>query len=267
MSTAAPAFLDIDALTVRYRLDGQGAAVLLLHGWGGSLESWGPVFDDLRRAHTVCAFDLPGFGASTRPAEAWGSADYAQLTLRLMDRLGLRRPHLLGHSFGGQVSIRLAAAHPQRVGKLILVSSAGVRRRRPWRVQLKRALAGVGKLAAAYGGSPGRRLREAIYRRVQSSDYASAGPLRATLVKVVNEDVTALLPSIASPTLLVWGERDPEVPVAAAQLMAQLMPRAQLVVFENAGHFPYLDHFGRFRLVVGRFLRDEGGQTVEPAAL
>jgi pimeloyl-ACP methyl ester carboxylesterase len=82
--------------------------------------------------------------------------------------------------------------------------------------------------------------------------------MRPTLVKVVNEDVSRLLPQIQSPTLLVWGERDPDVPLAAGRTMERLIPQAQLVVFENAGHFPYLDQFDRFRLVVGRFLRDNG---------
>ena len=75
-------------------------------------------------------------------------------------------------------------------------------------------------------------------------------------MRVINEDLTSLLPLIASPTLLVWGAQDRDVPLAAAQVMARLIPAVQLVVFENAGHFAYLDQFDRFRLLVGRFLRE-----------
>jgi pimeloyl-ACP methyl ester carboxylesterase len=104
-------------------------------------------------------------------------------------------------------------------------------------------------------------MRDALYHRIQSQDYANAGPLRATLVKVINEDLTPLLPRVKSPTLLVWGEHDRDVPLSAAQLMARLIPDAQLVVFENAGHFAYLEQFNRFRLLVGRFLRDRDKQA------
>ena len=130
--------LQIDGLTVRSQVGGQGPQVLLLHGWGGAIESFAPVLDDLRRSYTVAAFDLPGFGRSSLPPTTWGSADYARLTLKIMERLQLDRPHLIGHSFGGQVSIQLAASAPERVGKLVLVCSAGIRTRPALATRLKR---------------------------------------------------------------------------------------------------------------------------------
>jgi pimeloyl-ACP methyl ester carboxylesterase len=248
-------YLHIDGLSVRYQMGGQGPAVLLLHGWGGNIESFTPVFDDLVRFYTVYALDLPGFGHSSLPSTPWGVADYAALTLQVMDRLKLEQPHLICHSFGGRVAIMLATHHPNRVGKLVLVDSAGVRSRRTTKAYLKGLASRVGKWLATYGGGVGKQLRDALYQRLQSQDYANAGPLRSTLVKVVNEDLMPLLPRIKSPTLLVWGEHDRDVPLSAAKVMVQLIPGAQLVVFENAGHFAYLDQFNRFRLLVGRFLR------------
>jgi pimeloyl-ACP methyl ester carboxylesterase len=255
--------LQIDGLSVRSQVGGQGPHVLLLHGWGGAIESFAPVLDDLHRSYTVAAFDLPGFVKSGLPPTTWGSADYARLTLRIMDRLKLDRPHLIGHSFGGQVSIQLAASAPERVGKLVLVCSAGIRTRPALAIRLKRTAARLGKRLAGHGGWIGEKLRAAIYRQVQSQDYAMAGPLRPTLVRVITEDLTPLLPLIQSKTLLVWGAQDRDVPLAAAQVMARLIPAAQLVVFENASHFAYLDQFDRFRLLVGRFLRepDERGES------
>jgi pimeloyl-ACP methyl ester carboxylesterase len=257
ISASGLGFLDVDGLSVRYLVGGSGPAVLLLHGWGGRIESFTPVCNDLMRSYTVHAIDFPGFGDSTLPGVPWGSAEYARLTLAVMDRLGLDSPHVIAHSFGGQVSLQLAAAYPQRLGKLILVASAGVRGRPTLKVRAKRGLSRLGKWAATYGGGVGRLLRDALYARLQSQDYANAGPLRATLVKVVNEDLRAILPRIKSPTLLVWGEHDRDVPRGAVQTMARLIPNAQLAIFENAGHFPYLDQFDRFRLLVGRFLRDQ----------
>jgi pimeloyl-ACP methyl ester carboxylesterase len=257
MHNASPYYVDIDGLTVRYQRRGQGPPILLLHGWGGSIESLAPVVNDLQRSYSVSAFDLPGFGHSSLPPVPWGSAEYAHLTLRVMDHCKLERPHLLGHSFGGQVSLRLAATHAERVGKLVLVCSAGIRLRPTFVARMKRLAARAGRWLAAYGGQAGEKARQVIYRRIQSRDYASAGPLRPTLVKVVNEDLRGLLPQITSPTLLMWGAHDRDVPLAAAHVMERFIPGAQLVVLENAGHFPYLDQFDRFRLIVGRFLRGE----------
>ena len=254
-------FLHIDGVKVRYQRGGHGPSVLLLHGWGADIESFTPVYEDLVRSYTVYAFDFPGFGRSSLPPAAWGVADYAALTLRVMDALQLERPHLVCHSFGGRIAIVLAAYHPSRVGRLVLVDSAGVRGRRPFKAHLKRLIAHLGQYLARYGGNAGQKMREALYRRIQSQDYANAGPLRATLVKVISEDLTPLLPRIKSPTLLVWGEHDRDVPLAAARMMARSIPGAQLVVFENAGHFAYLDQFNRFRLLVGRFLRDQRAES------
>jgi pimeloyl-ACP methyl ester carboxylesterase len=261
-----PDVLRIDGLTVRALVGGQGPHVLLLHGWGGAIESFTPVLNDLCRSYTVAAFDLPGFGHSSLPPTTWGSADYAHLTLQLMEHLHLDRPHLIGHSFGGQVSIQIAASAPERVRKLVLVGSAGIRTRPTLSTRLKRLAAQLGKWLAVRGGRLGEKARAAIYRRVQSSDYASAGPLRPTLVRVITEDLTSLLPRVAAPTLLVWGAEDRAVPVAAGQVMARLMPAAQLAVFENAGHFAYLDQFDRFRLLVRRFLREPEERREGPTA-
>ena len=89
ISASGQGFLDIDGLSIRHQVGGSGPAVLLLHGWGGRIESFTPVCDDLIRSYTVHAIDLPGFGDSSLPAVPWGSAEYARLTLAVMDRLEL----------------------------------------------------------------------------------------------------------------------------------------------------------------------------------
>src|SRR5262245_34050001 len=155
--------LQIDGLAVRSQVGGQGPHVLLLHGWGGAIESFAPVLDDLHRSYTVAAFDLPGFGKSSLPPSPWGSADYARLTLQIMERLQLDRPHLIGHSFGGQVCTQLAASAPERVGKLVLVCSAGIRTPPALATRLKRTAAHLGKWLATHGGWMGEKVRAAIY--------------------------------------------------------------------------------------------------------
>jgi pimeloyl-ACP methyl ester carboxylesterase len=117
-------------------------------------------------------------------------------------------------------------------------------------------LAKGGKYLARYCGRLGDMARERIYRAVASRDYANAGPLRDTFVKLVSEDLTSILPQVTSPTLLVWGADDTDTPLSSAKIMECLIPQARLVVLQNAGHFSYLDQYGKFRLLVRQFLRE-----------
>lgn len=248
-------YVEIDGLRIRYRTAGSGEPVLLLHGWGASIESMNPVFDEFVKHYRVVSIDFPGHGESALPPRAWQVDDFAVLVLRLMDALHLEQPHIIAHSHGGRVTLKLAALHPERVGKLVLVNSAGVPPPRSWRYYLRVMVAKFGKVSARFGGCWGERVRQRLYSAVASSDYMAAGPLRGTFVNLIKEDLTPILSTIQAPTLLVWGENDTDTPVACATIMARHIPNAELVVLQRAGHFSYLDQFGKFRLIVGRFLR------------
>lgn len=247
--------LDVAGTQVWYGRSGTGHPVVLLHGWGASSATMALVHDDLAREYDVTAIDLPGHGRSGLPPDAWSTADFTSCVLAVLDRLRISRPHVLGHSFGGRIALDLAARHPQRVDKLVLVSSAGLLPPRSIGYRVRAGLARLARGIARYGGGPGQAVRDRIYSKVASPDYAQAGPMRATFVKVVNEDLAPMLPSIQAPTLLVWGSRDTETPLGVAHRMSRLIPGASLAVIDGAGHYPFLDQFGKFRLIVGRFLR------------
>jgi pimeloyl-ACP methyl ester carboxylesterase len=213
----------------------------------------------------VIAIDLPGFGASDPPPAAWSSDEYAELVRTVLARLGVSRASFIGHSFGGKLSIVLAATHPDLVDRLVLVNSAGIRGKRDswYYARVYGFKAGKRLLALPpLSGSLGAPLRRRFERRFGSDDYRQAGTMRGTLVRVVNEDVRDLLPSIAAPTLLIWGELDDSTPVADGQIMERLIPDAGLVVFPGAGHFAYADDYDRFARVATNFLgiRSQGSR-------
>jgi pimeloyl-ACP methyl ester carboxylesterase len=228
-----------------------------LHGWGGSIESVRPISAALAGVSTAYAVDLPGFGESDPPPEPWGAGEYAGFVRELMDELGLDATVVIAHSFGGRVAIRLAVDFPERVTKLVLVNSAGIRPARTAKYHRRVALAKLGKVIARFGGRPGARLRARIVRRTASPDYLNAGALRGTFVRVVNEDLSDYLPRVAVPTLLIWGDRDQETPLKDGQLMEKLIPDAGLVVFEHAGHYSYVDAAPAFGRVVRHFVGTE----------
>ena len=248
-----PRVLQIAERRARVLDSGVGKTVIVLHGWGGRIESMAPVIQCLAPRFRVVALDLPGFGESPRPEEVWGTPEYAAFLRAVMGDLGIERAHIVGHSYGAKAGLQLAATHPELVEKLVAVGSSGLRSAPSLRTRSKRF---VGRLARAAGklGPPGEAIRNAVYRKVASSDYRDAGEMRPTLVRVVNEDLSGLLTRIQASTLLVWGANDDAVPLAHARRMEKLIPDAGLVIFEGAGHFAYLDEPERFCRVIRHFL-------------
>jgi pimeloyl-ACP methyl ester carboxylesterase len=245
--------IEVLGIQTRYRQAGEGANVLVLHGWGARIESVTPIITGLSRVARVTAVDLPGFGETAGPPEPWGVPDYAAWVLALIDQLGLGPVGIVGHSFGGRIAIQIGANQPERVTRLLLVDTAGIRPRRGARYYAKVYSAKTVKHLAPHLGPLGRRMQQRIAARLASSDYASAGLLRPTFVKVVNLDLTPLLAQIKAPTLLIWGENDDSTPVSDGQKMQRLIGDAALIVFEGAGHYAYLDDQPRFNAIAASF--------------
>jgi pimeloyl-ACP methyl ester carboxylesterase len=238
---------------------GSGRPTLLLHGWGASSELFAPILAGLEPGRRLIVPDLPGFGATPPPDAPWSVHEYAAWCLALLDRLGIEHCDLIGHSNGGRIGIVLAAEHPQRIGRMVLAGSAGIRPNRTLsdaaRVRTYKALRVVERSPFVPGAIRRTAKRRADQRG--SADYrAVSGTMRGTLVRIVNEDLRALLPSLRMPVLLIWGEHDTEAPIDDGRLMERLIPDAGLVVFEGAGHFAYLEQPDRFCRIVDVFLRD-----------
>jgi UDP-N-acetylmuramoyl-tripeptide--D-alanyl-D-alanine ligase len=252
-------FARVDGLRIAYRESGQDtgrAPVVVLHGWGASSAAISSIQRCLEGEYRVISPDLPGFGASDPPPDAWDSAAYAGLVRAFLAERGIERATFIGHSRGGAISIVLAATRPELVERLVLVDSAGIRPRRGPAYRARVAAFKAGRRIVAMPLLRDRRdVQEWFGRRFGSVDYRQAGALRGTLVRVVNEDLRPLLPRIGAPTLLIWGERDEETPLSDGQFMERQIPDAGLVVFPAAGHFAYADDPRRFCRVVSYFLK------------
>jgi pimeloyl-ACP methyl ester carboxylesterase len=219
------------------RLGNTGNPILMLHGWGQTLESLQPLGELLATSAQVHLIDLPGFGASALPDEDWDTNQYAERILRYMDENNLEKVDLLGHSFGGRVSIRLASKYPDRVRSVVLINSGGLQRRPSFQQQIRSQL--IKWLRVVFGWIPifGSSLKEWHTQRFGSRDYLNAGKLRGTLVKTVTEDLTSNAESILAPTLLIWGELDTETPIEMAHRYHQLIPNSKLISLPGRDHF------------------------------
>jgi len=207
------------------------ARVLALHGWRRTHEDFRPALGGL----PVLALDLPGFGASPPPPEAWPTADYAQAVAQVLGEL--ERPVVLvGHSFGGRVAVHLAASRPDDVAAVVITGVPLLKTERsgrpskpPWRFRLGRSLHRRGLLS--------EERMEALRRRYGSEDYrAATGVMRDVLVRAVNETYEHQLRAIGQPVELLWGARDTAAPPAVAEAAGALLADARVTVLEDAGH-------------------------------
>ena len=219
--------------------------VVGLHGWARTRA-------DLIRALpgvSLLAFDLPGFGASPEPPAAWSTADYAELLAEALGELD-RPPVLAGHSFGGRVAVRLAAARPEAVRGLVL---AGVPFYRPDAPGTTPALAFRAARWAHRHGLLSERRMEELRQRYGSEDYRQArGIMREVLVRAVNESYADDIARITCPVELVWGANDTAAPLEYARRASEVLPHSHLEVIEGGGHMSPVTAPDALRAAVGR---------------
>ncbi|MBI3582052.1 MAG: alpha/beta hydrolase [Nitrospinae bacterium] len=245
-------YANVSGCRVYYERAGAGRPLLFLHGWGSSSQSFKPLFLRAAANRTAIAPDFPGFGLSAPPPHAWGTKEYAEMTKLFLDQIGVASTDVLAHSFGARVALVLAREHPEKVGGLALTGAAGIRLKKsvPF---YKRALSKIGKAAGVFG-PPGVWIKNKIYSKIASADYLSAGAMRPVLVKVVNEDLSPILPEISHKTLLLWGADDSDTTLAAGRAMNSGLKNSSLSVIDGAGHYAFLDKPDEFYSAIKDFL-------------
>ena len=203
--------IEIDGQPLRVEVSGcpDSPILILMHGWGCSLETVRSIAKTASETHRVINIDLPGFGQSPEPDAVWGVEEYTRLIEKFVNDLGIQKPSLLGHSFGGRISILFSSRN--QVDKVILVDSAGIKPKRPlkyyFRIYSFKTMKWFAKTFL-----PVSKANEFIEKKRSkrgSADYNSASPrMKAILSRVVNEDLKSVMPSISAPTLLIWGKND-----------------------------------------------------------
>lgn len=241
------------------KANGDSPAVFLLHGWGVESSTLEGVRAHLAQRYTTVALDFPGFGSAAEPDAAWGVFEYATWAAgeiaQHLQALGKSKVILFGHSFGARIIIKMlgdeqiARALSFEVEKCIITGGAGIKPARDAKYHAK-----VGLYKASKKLLP-KALVQKIAARNGSDDYnAASEQMRQVFVKVVNEDLTPLLRSVAPETLLIWGELDEATPLQDGEKMEQLMPNAGLARVANAGHYAFLERPGVFYSILDAYL-------------
>ena len=237
--------IKIDNLNINYIQYGEGSDILLLHGWGQNIEMMKFLGDNFADNHRITILDFPGFGESDEPLSPWTIKDYSLLIEKLVKELDIKKPVVMGHSFGGRVAIYYSSNNP--IEKLVLFGSPCIRQDKELPLSVK-ILKGIKKL-------PGMdKLGEYMKQYIGSRDYKAASPImRQTLVNVVNEDLTPYAMQIEEPTLLIWGQDDTEAPVSDAKELEQIMNDAALIVLPGT-HYAYLENLNQVVNILNSFI-------------
>jgi pimeloyl-ACP methyl ester carboxylesterase len=256
---------------VHYEAYGRGRPVLLLHGWLGSWALWRNTIEVLGKEFRTYAVDFWGFGESGGQAEDFSVANFVTLVNQFMDRLGIVKAPLVGHSMGGTVSLSAAVRYPEKVVKVIVVGSPiqgtslslllkmagyqgwiGLAETAPFLFRMfmrgfRLFMRGYAYLLARDGKALGNMMLADISGLTVGPFFESIGTLRET-------DLRPRLGEIRMPVLGVYGKKDLIVNPNQNKVLKQYVPQSEIAWFEHSGHFPMLDESEHFHQTIRQFL-------------
>jgi len=262
---------------VHYEVYGRGRPVILLHGWLGSWGLWQETMAFLGQHYRTYALDFWGFGESGKKRDTYAVQDFVGLVGQFMEQLGIVRAPLVGHSMGGTVSLSVAIRYPERVSKVVVVGSPIV----------GSSLAPLLKLAGYRMNAfllfnlmnPFRAFMKNYYSKVICSDPRFPDMMDSDLKKTTLEsfllsiaslrrtDLRPMLNQIKVPAMGIYGDKDRVVDARQWQPMKEGIPHAQIVRFENAGHFPMLEEPTNFNDRLRSFLDEHRTVPLRKPAL
>ena len=243
-----------------FKVAGDGQPILILHGWGASSSSWERVQKILaNNSYKVFCPDLPGFGKTDSPKNAWGVSDYVDWVLEFIESQNLDNFVLMGHSFGGRVSIKFANYYPEKIKSLILCDSAGLKVSPSIRRRIVLILVGFFKLISGitFFSKIKEEMKNLLFFVISSTDYAkSSKVMRETMKRVLGENLLVYLNGIKTKTLIVWGKKDKLVTVDHAYVFKKEIQNSQLKIIPNIGHSPHLKVPEKLSNIILDFLRN-----------
>ena len=285
MPHVAPQKVVLHGHELSYADSGEGPVVLFIHGILGSQQQWSHLVDVMDDDHRMVLPDLFGHGESAKPMGDYSLSSHAATMRDLLDHLGVDRVTLVGHSLGGGIAMQFFYLFPERVERLVLVSSGGLGREvnvalraatLPGAAQVLSVAASatvlsqveaLGKAASKAGWRPGADI-SAIWKGFSSlGDRESRRAFLATTRAVIDiggQSISAhdhLEGSLPIPTLIVWGSKDHMIPASHARSVEESLPECQVEIFDGAGHFPHLDDPDRFARVLREFIAS--GETAD----
>ena len=271
---------------IAYREAGHGPVLLLIHGMAGSMATWKQVMPALATEFTVVAPDLPGHGLSEKLVGDCSLGAFASTLRDLLIALGHERATVIGQSLGGGIAMQFAYQYPERCERLVLVGSGGLGRevnpmlkalslpgseavlKLGCSAPMRSAITAIGKLASQIGLSPQPAVAELWRSYVSLGDDDTRHDFLRTLRAVIDPRGQAVSASdrlhlvAEMPSLIVWGDADPIIPVEHAYAAHEAIAGSRLEIVPGVGHYPHCEAPSRFVSVLTEFI-----ETTAPAHL
>lgn len=231
--------------TINYTVVGDGINVVFLHGWGGDASAFLFVAERLKTFAKSIVVDFNGFGKTPEPDRPYSVGDYAGEVLSVLEKEGVEKAIIVGHSFGGRVAMEIAAKFPDVASGLVLVDSAGIKPRRNPTYYIKIAIHKLMKKLGMKGlkGSNDYRVLSLI--------------MKETFKKVVSYDQSYLLKDISVPTAIFWGKKDKDTPLYMARKLSKNIKDSSLFLLDG-GHYAYVDDLEKFVSILTAFVEQVG---------
>ena len=229
---------NLDGVAMHFYCAGRrGTPVILIHGLGSSAETWAAVVPMLSKEFLVYALDLPGFGRTPLAPEGTNISTHVLYLERFLDALGYPHVTLVGNSLGGWITTRFAVKHPERVERLYLLNSAGLKRENshsPYAEDRTAARRSFGHMMGFSFPVP-KFVLDAVVRNSQTPAYA--GFIRSYDPR---EELDSVLADVQVPTIIIWGELDNLLPLICAYDLHSGIANSELVLLPHVGHMPQI---------------------------
>ncbi len=250
-------FAEVNGFNIHYVEAGEGPDVLLLHGWGASVDSWRGVIETLSHSCHLVALDFPGCGKSSLPDRPLTTDDYMALVMEFCNVVNFRNPILIGHSHGCRVIMKLCGVGLMSPEKVVLIDGAGLKPKFNLKKSVKQCTFKTIRRVLTLPGLKGHTedLLNKARSHFGSADYNSAPEvMRKTLVNLVNDDMTPYIDGIKASTLLIWGENDTATPLYMAKILEKTIADCGLCVIKNTGHWSFVERPIEAHAILNSFL-------------
>lgn len=232
--------------------------ILILPGWGNTRKTFNYLIDKLQNDFTIYIIDYPGFGNSPFPNKNLTIYDYTNIIRDFIYDKNIINPIIIAHSFGGRIATLLTGYYKEEIDKLILIDTAGIKRKKKIKILLKEK---IYKLLKQIKKILPKKLREQYHQKLlnifASSDYKQLPQnMTKTFQNIIKEDLRDYLPYIRQETLILWGKKDKDTPIKDAKLLKKKIKNSALIIYPNATHFSYLEYPNLTYKIIETFLKD-----------
>lgn len=230
--------------------------ILILPGWGDTRKTFNYLITKLQEDFTVYIIDYPGFGNSPFPNKDLTIYDYTNIIRDFMYDKKIINPIIIAHSFGGRIATLLTGYYKEEIDKLILIDTAGIKRKKKIKVFIKEK---VYKLLKQIKKMLPKNLKEKYHKKLLnifgSSDYKSLSlNMSKTFQNIIKEDLKDFLPYIEQETLILWGEKDKDTPLKDAKVIKKRIKNSALIIYPNATHFSYFEYPNLTYKIIEKFI-------------